>query len=96
MLKRVVQFILGQAGKYLALIMSRVGDKQVLDAVLAVAMKHVRDLFDKDTYTNAQKRSMAFDSIVSDLKPVGLQVGESLINLAIELAVNAIKAELKG
>ena len=43
---------------------------------------------------NSEKRSYAFDIIVDDLKQHGIEIGTSIINLAIEAAVAKVKEKL--
>jgi len=59
--------------------------KIVLDAVEAV------DSLELD---NAGKRSAAFEKIASDFKTQGYQVGESLINMLVEVAVQYLKGTI--
>ena len=64
----------------------------------AVALQVVRNIAQDTTLvTDSDKRSAAFDAIVVDLKgkgiELGLQVTTSMINAAIEAAVQKLKAE---
>lgn len=43
--------------------------------------------------SDAAKRAAAFDKILADAKVQGIEVENSLVNLLIELAVNAIKGK---
>jgi len=62
--------------------------KEVLDAVLDV----VRELAATDL-ANEEKRTLAFEKIKEMLKVQGKELGDSMINLLIELAVQKLKAE---
>ena len=59
--------------------------KIVLDAVQAVETLAV---------DGASKRAAAFEQILADFKTQGYQVGESLINMLIELAVQYLKGTI--
>jgi|GEM_PF-2031093 len=64
----------------------------------SVALQVVRNIAQDTTLvTDSDKRSAAFDAIVVDLKgkgiELGLQVTTSMINAAIEAAVQKLKAE---
>lgn len=61
--------------------------KQVLD----LAMEIVTDLAKSDLSSD-DKRKAAFDAIKTRLQEDGKVVGNSLINLAIELAVQRLKS----
>jgi len=61
---------------------------EILDLVLDV----VRELAATDL-TNSEKRDAAFERIKEMLKEEGKDLGDSLINLLIELAVQKIKGE---
>jgi hypothetical protein len=61
--------------------------KQVLD----IAMEIVTDLAKSDLSSD-DKRKAAFDAIKDKLEAEGKVVGNSLINLAIELAVQRLKS----
>jgi hypothetical protein len=61
--------------------------KQVLD----MAMEIVTDLAKSDLSSD-EKRSAAFSTIKEKLEAEGKVVGNSLINLAIELAVQRLKS----
>lgn len=63
--------------------------QQLLDMALDI----VKDLATTDL-SNADKRDTAFDKIKDRLREEGKEVGDSLINLAIEIAVTKIKSRL--
>ena len=58
--------------------------------VLNIAVGVVTDLASTDL-SNSEKREAAFDQIKEKLAAEGKEVGSSLINLAIELAVQKLK-----
>ena len=61
--------------------------------VLHIALDIVMDLANQD-FSNSEKREIAFNNIKDKLKQSGVQVGDSMINLAIEIAVQNIKKKL--
>lgn len=58
--------------------------------VLDIAMGTVKDLANADL-TSSEKREVAFDRIEKDLKQKGVEAKASLINAAIEIAVQNLK-----
>ena len=58
--------------------------------LLSMAAEIVTDLANTDM-SSSEKRSAAFDSIKERLVAEGKEVGDSLINLAIEIAVQKLK-----
>lgn len=84
---------LGKAGDFLKQALARLEDAKIFDQVLEVAAKHVYALRVADL-SNDAKRKAAFDAVLKDVELIGLKIGESLINLAIELAYNAIKSKM--
>lgn len=61
--------------------------------LLDLALEIVTDLATSDL-SNSEKRDTAFDKIKEKLVEEGKEVGDSLINLAIEIAVTKIKSKL--
>ncbi len=59
-----------------------------------IALDTVRSVAGISTFTNAQKRTAAFTRIAQVAKDQGLSVPDSLINLLIELALQALKGQI--
>ncbi len=67
-------------------------EKPIIMATLKdIAIKAVQSVNSIGDLTNDQKRAQAFGQISDYAKVQGIQVGESMINLAIEMAVQAVK-----
>lgn len=60
--------------------------------VLDIAIDTVKDLAAEDL-TSSKKREVAFDKIKEKLKEEGIEARDSLINSAIEIAVQYIKPQ---
>jgi len=87
-----IQFIMSQMWEFLKpfimVLMSKIGPvlmEAAMDAVTAAAASAL---------DNNEKRSYAFDIIVDDLKQQGIEIGASVINLAIEAAVAKVRESL--
>lgn len=65
---------------------------EVGQMAMSIAVDIVKDMATRDL-SNSEKRELAFESIKEQLKARGKEAGNSVINLAIELAVQALKAE---
>lgn len=92
----LVSYFFGSAGLFLRAALQRLTDRKVFDLVLAVAEKHVGDLASISTMSGSEKRTAAMQKILAELKPIGVVVGEALVGLAIELAVNAMKSRVQS
>lgn len=68
------------------ILLSEIGQR-----ALAIAVDAVKDIALQDL-TNDEKRAAAFDTIRKTLEAEGKTAGKSIINLAIELAVQRLKA----
>jgi hypothetical protein len=90
----ILSYLLGSAGLFLRAALQQLSDKKVFDQVLSVAEKHVGELSSVSTMSNSEKRAAAMRRIFAELEPIGIMVGEALVGLAIELAVNALKTRL--
>lgn len=66
-----------------------------LAALLPIAYEIVKGLSKNNNFSNSEKRQEAFNQIADATKKEGLNAGDSLINLAIEMAVNVLKGNLK-
>ena len=63
----------------------------IIAALKDIAMAAVVRVNNLDTLTNEEKRTQAFGQIAAYAKNQGIEVGTSMINLAIEMAVQAVK-----
>lgn len=79
----------GHLGDWLAVIF-RQGVKAELEALMPIAMAAVAKMATTDL-SNDAKRSAAFGEILNQAKGAQLNVGVSLINFALELAVQNLK-----
>ncbi len=70
------------------LFMSEVGK-----ALREVAIEAVGSLLSVDTLTNEEKRKEAFLIIVTRLKEKGIKLSDSVINMAIEVALQKLKTK---
>jgi uncharacterized alkaline shock family protein YloU len=62
-----------------------------LAALKDIAIQAVKEVDNFTTFTDQQKREMAFDKIKKYAVEKGLSVKDSIINLAIELAIQYLK-----
>lgn len=65
---------------------------EVGQMAMSIAVDIVKDLATQDL-SSSEKREAAFDGVKEQLEASGKTAGNSLINLVIELAVQALKAE---
>ena len=86
----LIQSLLGIAGILLQTALKGFYEKDTVNDLFKFARITVEGLMDKDM-DNEAKRKAASDEIKKDLKEVGKEVKDSLINLAIELSVSAVK-----
>lgn len=69
-----------------------IAEKPIIIAALKdVAVVAVKQVDGIDTLTNEEKRIQAFAQIANHAKAQGITVGTSMINLIIEMAVQAVK-----
>ncbi len=73
-------------------IVKNLANKKVLERAVVLAQEHVRNLNKSATLTDQEKFDLAKRNLGADLKRIGLQAGDSLLNLAVELAVSVVKA----
>ena len=87
-----IQFIMSQMWEFLKpfimVLMSKIG------LVLADAAMNAVTAAAASALDNSEKRAYAFDIIIDDLKQHGIEIGTSVINLAIEAAVAKMKERL--
>jgi len=62
----------------------------ILGSLKKIALNTIKDL-DAQTITNDEKRAIAFQTLKDAAKEEGKTLRDSLINLAIELAVSLLK-----
>jgi len=67
--------------------------KDVLERAVTLARLHVQNFDKSGIMKNGEKREQVAKALKRDLRAAGLEARDSLVNLAIELAVNAVKAE---
>lgn len=89
----ILRALLGQAGPLLAMIVGGLTNRKLFDQVLTLAQLEVAKLEGDQTKDGDAKRAAAFEAIVSSLKAIGAIVAPILINLAIEIAVSALRAQ---
>ena len=78
--------LLGSLGDYLKVIFQTTL-KEELKLIMPIATTFVKQVASDPTLlTGAEKRAVAFKSIISQLDAGQAQVGNSVVNLAIELA----------
>lgn len=61
----------------------------------AILLKHIEDV-SAETITNEQKRNAVFTAIKADAIVAGKDIGDRVLNLAVELGVNLFKEKFKG
>jgi hypothetical protein len=96
-MKAIVSKILGVSKSFIDFIWPLV-TKQVavsLATLLPIAYQIVKELAKNNNLNNSEKRQEAFNQLANETKKRGLQAGDSLLNLAIEMAVNVLKGALK-
>ena len=96
-MKAVVSKILGVSKSFIDFIWPLV-TKQVavsLATLLPIAYQIVKELAKNNNLNNSEKRQEAFNQLVNETKKQGLEAGDSLLYLAIEMAVNVLKGALK-
>lgn len=96
-MKAIVSKILGVSKSFVDFIWPLV-TKQVavsLATLLPIAYQIVKELAKSNNLNNSQKREEAFKQLVKETKKQGLEAGDSLLNLAIEMAVNVLKGAIK-
>jgi hypothetical protein len=83
--------LLGSLGDYLKVIF-QTALKEELKVVMPIATTFVKQVASDPTLlTGAEKRAVAFKSILDQLSSSQAQIGTSVVNLAIELAVQNMK-----
>lgn len=89
MLSIILKFF-GKLGEYLIVLLKN-NVKSDLERVLPIVTRYVNEVKNDTTLLNAEKRVVVFKSVSQDLANSGSVIASSLINLAIELAVQSTK-----
>lgn len=89
MLTIILKFF-GRLGEYLIVLLKN-NVKADLERILPIVTKYVNEVKNDTSLLNAEKRVVVFRSVSQDLANSGSVIGSSLINLAIELAVQSSK-----
>jgi hypothetical protein len=85
--------LFGFLGEFLAVLFQK-GIAEELKVVLPIVTRYVKAVAnDPSLITGESKREVVFATVLSELGAAQLQVGSSVINLAIELAVQKFKNE---
>lgn len=83
----------GSLGTFLSTLLSG-ALKQELEVVLPIALKAVKAVAaDQSLLSSGAKRDAALASIIAELGKAQLQIGLSVMNLAVELAVQEYKTK---
>jgi hypothetical protein len=89
MLNIILKFF-GKLGEYLIVLLKN-NVKADLERVLPIVTRYVNEVKNDTSLLNAEKRVVVFKSVSQDLQNSGSVIASSLINLAIELAVQSSK-----
>lgn len=90
-MKAILLRLLGNVGRFLLSLLRR-GVYDTLDQILPIALEVVLQVArDPSLVTDEEKRRAAFESLKRRLAIVGISVSASLINLAIEMAIQRLK-----
>jgi len=76
---------------FMPLLTRQIGDS--LSRLLPIALEIVAELATKKNLTNAEKRAAAVNRLTSEIKVEGIAATNSLINFAIEAAVQKLKSK---
>lgn len=91
-IKQTLLRILGTLGKFLSVLFADAVKKE-LEVVMPIAIKAVYAVAaDPTLLSNAEKRDTAISLITADLLNSQKQVGASIIELGVQLAVQQMKA----
>lgn len=88
----LVRRLLGAAGALLLAVIDTLVQRRTMDTVAEYAKAWVATFQGNSTLSNEAKRQRAADNIRADLRSLGYTVADSVINLAIELAVTELKS----
>jgi hypothetical protein len=93
MKKTIIRLLLGLAGQALYAIIDALVQKGRMDRLIEIARFHVQRLTGVSELSNVEKRQKAVEAVIKDAQDAGMPSRESVVNLAIELAVGETKAE---
>ena len=91
----LIKTLLGAAGQLLDTILKQLISANVFGQVLTLVQVEVQKLEGNTSLDNEAKRKAATAAVKTSLKAVGVQAGDSALNLALELAVAGIRASAK-
>lgn len=87
----LIKTLLGRAGVLLALTLGRLRERGAFERALDLAEATVRSLNGDTSLDNDGKRQAAIDGLARALAAEGRELRDSLLALAVELAVSAAK-----
>ncbi len=90
----LLKALLGLVGPLLLQIINTVVNKGVLDQAVQLAGAEVERLGRDTTKTDDEKRKAAVENVKTQMRSVGVEATTSVLNLAIELAVQGLKSKL--
>lgn len=93
MIAKLLQTLLGAIGPMLLQIFENLVEKHTFDQVVTLAQVEVQKLMGDTSMDNATKRATVLAALEAQLKPMGISVSEAVLNLAVESAVNFVKAK---
>ena len=95
MVNILLNALLGLAGPLLLKIITSFVEKRVFNKAIELAKVEVDKLTGQAGMDNDAKRQAAVGSLKLALKEMGIVLRDSLLNLAVEMAVVAAKAEIE-
>jgi hypothetical protein len=92
-IKKFLIWFLGELGKFILAVLARAGERE-LQALLPIALEAVAMVAaDPEIITNEEKRSKAFSIIKAKAFKESLIVADSVVNWALETALQRYKKE---
>lgn len=90
----LLRSLLGEVGPLVQLIIGSLQNRHVMDQVLVFAQAEVARLEGDTSLDSEAKRKAAEAAVLASLKLAGLDVARGVVNLCIEVAYNAMKAQV--
>lgn len=90
---KILSLLLGALGPLLLHIIQTFVQKDILERAVGLARLEVERLMGDTSIDNQQKRDTARAFVRSQLKTVGMEITESVLNMAVEMAVVAVKSK---
>lgn len=90
---RILSLLLGRAGVLLQLVLTRLVERNTFNEVLELAERTVAQYVGRSDLTGDAKRAAVAAEVKADLRAIGKEVLDSLVNLAIELALAGLRAK---